>query len=1232
MRNAKKSTLTLFSILVLSLFMVQGVNALNPTVTVTSPTIGDEEWSGTNIVNWTAEDVTFSSKFWVFAYKDDNPETSFLIGDTLSRFATTLSWNTLNVPGNNQDGLYKIHVIMSEDGANALAEDASDEFFILDNTNPTSLLDEVNDYYNTPSFEITYNANDVVSNGVSSGLDYVNLYYKKDGGSWTFYDSFRDGMTFDASDGDGTYEFHSKAVDEAGNIESTPISADTSAVIDTADPVGILNGVPETWIGDDVTLTLSCSDDGSGCDDTEDYYGTADTELGCVVNTAYTTDVVINTRKWVCWKVQDNAGNYDSGSAEVLIDKSPPNVTITNAPAGRVIDPSGVIPSMTCNDNGESGCDNDTRAFYISTSSVADCEAVLDVDYNETVDTIYAITDHSWVCAKATDNAGKTGYSDVAEFYVFSTIQSAIDDASAGDTIEVVAGTYNEALVINKALTIQGENRDTTIIDGEGMLSLAVDIQDQVTFQGFTVRNFTSLPDNYIGAILVEGNGSVINNNIIEEIRSDVVPFEPAGIGIDVHASNVNVTNNIVRNVDSQGIRVRHTWNEAEAPTESNNVLIDNNEVYRTANSNVIITGHAKGVTVSNNLIYESLEPTPYSLIIGMGASDVTVEGNDIRGGAANVIVMGSWGININNNVIANAINHYSDPDNLKGKNIYIRPNSWYELPQQTPGVLSRDIEITNNDITGATGEGVLILGTVDGADTASSTTINNNIIEGNTLYGVENQISTDVNATNNYWGHVSGPSGEGTGIGDSVSTDVSYTPWYVEPGIPDTTAPTSSVTTLVTYSNSWNLEIPYTASDDWGLLRINLYKNINDGGWNHHAYYSIADYPTSYDGSISFTAPSDGAYDFYIKAKDVVLNEEVKGPISEGTIIVDTTTPVVTIDAVITPTSTATQTITGTFIEVNLDTITVNGVVATTEGGIYSATDVPLLIEGNNIITVIATDLAGNTIQDTTTTIVLDTTGPVIDPITIVEQRTLDQETEIFATIIDENTISDVILSYTVNGILDSITMTNEIGDIYNGTIPVSTEKTNVIYSVTATDEFATTTTSIGYTITISNLILDLSAAWNLVSVPKTLEATSKEVLLPNNNVWYFDATETDPANQWKIPTDIGPGIGYWIDNANKTDLELDYLTQTSNQTMPSETIYLQPGWNLMGHMCTDDQQPTDAFGNAYDYMFVLKHDRTTDTFTVHDVAPNDFDLTPGEGYWVFLVSGNSLPYTNFC
>src|SRR5690606_3817573 len=64
----------------------------------------------------------------------------------------------------------------------------------------------------------------------------------------------------------------------------------------------------------------------------------------------------------------------------------------------------------------------------------------------------------------------------------------AINAANPGDVINVAAGTYNENLTINKALTLTGAGAADTIVNGvapttdAGMLSIAA---DNVTISGF---------------------------------------------------------------------------------------------------------------------------------------------------------------------------------------------------------------------------------------------------------------------------------------------------------------------------------------------------------------------------------------------------------------------------------------------------------------------------------------------------------------------------------------------------------------------------------------------------------------------------------------------------------------------------------------------------------------------------------------------------------------------------
>jgi len=71
----------------------------------------------------------------------------------------------------------------------------------------------------------------------------------------------------------------------------------------------------------------------------------------------------------------------------------------------------------------------------------------------------------------------------------YLTIQAAISAASTGDTVYVRAGTYYENVTIDKSLTLQGEDRNTTIINGGGTGNVIYISANYVTIQGLTATN-----------------------------------------------------------------------------------------------------------------------------------------------------------------------------------------------------------------------------------------------------------------------------------------------------------------------------------------------------------------------------------------------------------------------------------------------------------------------------------------------------------------------------------------------------------------------------------------------------------------------------------------------------------------------------------------------------------------------------------------------------------------------
>jgi parallel beta-helix repeat protein len=83
----------------------------------------------------------------------------------------------------------------------------------------------------------------------------------------------------------------------------------------------------------------------------------------------------------------------------------------------------------------------------------------------------------------------------------FSTIQAAINNATAGDTILVASGMYKEQITINKPLQIIGEDRSNTTIDAGGAGYVVKITSSNVTLSGFTIQNITTDPTIAWGGI-----------------------------------------------------------------------------------------------------------------------------------------------------------------------------------------------------------------------------------------------------------------------------------------------------------------------------------------------------------------------------------------------------------------------------------------------------------------------------------------------------------------------------------------------------------------------------------------------------------------------------------------------------------------------------------------------------------------------------------------------------------
>ena len=130
----------------------------------------------------------------------------------------------------------------------------------------------------------------------------------------------------------------------------------------------------------------------------------------------------------------------------------------------------------------------------------------------------------------------------------YSTFTSAIEHARDGDTVFIKNGTYdgpaNQTIMINKSISIIGENNNSTIIKLYPAYNLTwlfatpfFSYSDAIaiTADNCKIQNLTINLENPGGYIAAKGNNTEIINNSIHTSES---------AGIIVNGSNCKIANN----------------------------------------------------------------------------------------------------------------------------------------------------------------------------------------------------------------------------------------------------------------------------------------------------------------------------------------------------------------------------------------------------------------------------------------------------------------------------------------------------------------------------------------------------------------------------------------------------------------------------------------------------------------------------------------------------------------
>jgi len=339
----------------------------------------------------------------------------------------------------------------------------------------------------------------------------------------------------------------------------------------------------------------------------------------------------------------------------------------------------------------------------------------------------------------------------------YGTIQAAIDEASPDDTIEVASGTYDGNLIVYKeGLTIQStEGATQTIIDAS-----EVDKSEYTNEWGHSI-NYAWAENNKPGLLRngfdIWSDGVTIDGFTI--INAEHPEDYNQGIGILLGTISTTYAGFVPSNIDEWGGLV------GAVPITVSGVTVKNNII--DGASDGIYIWASSGNTIEYNEIRNSKPLGGGGIQVYTGGTDNIIRYNTIENAVDAISICGGWP-----NLLLDVSNTQVIGNTITNSTVGIK---FFDI--LGTDVVAEENDIRDNDF-GIKVESV-------GDATVASAHLNNLI---RNVVGIQNSASEGIfDATDNWWGDASGPSGgvadpvTGTianGTGDAVSINVNFDPW----------------------------------------------------------------------------------------------------------------------------------------------------------------------------------------------------------------------------------------------------------------------------------------------------------------------------------------------------------------------------------------------------------------------------------------------------------------------
>ncbi|MBI5946939.1 MAG: right-handed parallel beta-helix repeat-containing protein [Chloroflexi bacterium] len=429
-----------------------------------------------------------------------------------------------------------------------------------------------------------------------------------------------------------------------------------------------------------------------------------------------------------------------------------------------------------------------------------------------------------------------------------ATIQGEIQDgaithAQAGDTVLVKAGTYPEQVVIDRSLKVLGAGAGLSVIRAPATIPVASNPDSAVVkvagpgvlaeVAGFTVSGPGPSGCGSIayGIFVRDGADADIHDNTITDIRDQPFSGCQNGVGIQVGrnflgtAGTATITDNVITGFQKNGITVDGPGSSASIV---GNTITGAGPTTTIAQNGVQVSRGATGSVTGNSI--SALDYTPDTAtstgVLLYQASIVTVTGNQVSTAQSGIYVISTADAVIAGNDISGSGFLSIGLDTSPGASV---TGNTVTGGDDGIGVYggSANATITKNLLTGSL-NGIYV------DPTNTGVLINRNSIVGNTTgVLVDGTPASDVDATCNWWGSITGPGPVGLGAGDTVSAGATFSPWLLTSnldgpcpnGPPDLTitSPTPgalfAVNAPVTLTSSYTDVTPldnYTCSITW--------------------------------------------------------------------------------------------------------------------------------------------------------------------------------------------------------------------------------------------------------------------------------------------------------------------------------------------------------------------------------------------------------------------------------